>query len=435
VTDFVRFLGILTLAVFCSGSFSQDTGEKTPPPTAAADTSENPAKAADDVAATKPPASDEAKPDRAAFDTAVEKWQRVTAEYMDLALKWHLSEPSAGDRETRIRWGALQADSRQALNQAMEEAIKIVHNGLANHPDISVFLLRAVQYRSERDWYELSGEAIDALLKDETESQRLCGELGMDPKRLHAFAGLCLFMTGQFDLAEKYLALADAAGTMPEKYQGLSQALPQVKKHVEEELKQRQADEKSGDLPRVRFLTSRGPIVLELFEDQAPETVGNFISLVERGFYDDNPFYQVIAGTMAMAGDPLGDGTGEAGYHIADESNRPDARMVFRGSIAMAKLSDPAVSGNTLPNSASSQFLIGMAPLNLNKSQMSAFGRVIEGLDTIVALNAVKVDKEKGDKKGQKPPDTLFHAEVIRKRDHPYVPHKVELGPGHPHVH
>ena len=88
----------------------------------------------------------------------------------------------------------------------------------------------------------------------------------------------------------------------------------------EREMMIRRLEEAADDLPRVLFETTAGNFVVELFENQAPKTVGNFISLVEKRFYDDLTFHLVKPGQLAQTGCPIGDGTGDAGYKIPDET-------------------------------------------------------------------------------------------------------------------
>ena len=82
------------------------------------------------------------------------------------------------------------------------------------------------------------------------------------------------------------------------------------------------AQEKQNDRPQVVLKTSKGDIVIELFEDEAPNTVANFVSLIEKGYYDGLTFHRVIDGFVAQGGCPKGDGTGGPGYHIPCECKR-----------------------------------------------------------------------------------------------------------------
>jgi cyclophilin family peptidyl-prolyl cis-trans isomerase len=171
-----------------------------------------------------------------------------------------------------------------------------------------------------------------------------------------------------------------------------------------EEQARRETEAKLDTLPRVRLETSKGSIVLELFEDDAPNTVANFVDLVDRQFYDGTKFHRVIAGFMAQGGDPLSkdddprnDGSGGPGYMIADELPEKHRRH-FRGSLSMA---------NRGPDTNGSQFFLTHVPTEHLNGKHTVFGRVMEGLEVLDALAAG---------------DELKHAVVVRKRDHAYRP-------------
>ena len=149
-------------------------------------------------------------------------------------------------------------------------------------------------------------------------------------------------------------------------------------------------------LPQATFQTSKGNIVLELAEDDAPNTVANFISLAEKGFYDGLTFHRVIADFMIQGGCPQGTGTGGPGYVIADEFS-PRLRHT-RGVISMA---------NAGPNTGGSQFFITHGPCPHLDNKHAVFGRVTSGLDVVDAI-------QKGDK--------ILKVTVDRKRNHPYKP-------------
>lgn len=182
---------------------------------------------------------------------------------------------------------------------------------------------------------------------------------------------------------------------------------------VEQELRAKE-DALEGDaaLPRIQYETTKGNIVFELFEDHAPNTVANTISLVEGGKYDGIGFHRVINGFMAQGGDPntldddpSNDGYGGPGYSIKCECYKEGTRMHFRGSLSMAH------SGQ---DTGGSQFFITHLPTDwLNartepdKGGHTVFGRVIEGMKVAASLR-------KGDK--------IVKATVLRKRPHEYKP-------------
>ena len=130
-----------------------------------------------------------------------------------------------------------------------------------------------------------------------------------------------------------------------------------------------------------------GVITLELYPNIAPETVNNFVSLVNKGFYDGLSFHRIIPGLMIQGGDPLGNGTGGPGYSIKGEfkSNgfRNDLRHE-RGVISMARAMDP--------NSAGSQFFIMHADAPHLDGSYAAFGKVIDGMGVVDSIASVRTN-------------------------------------------
>lgn len=141
-------------------------------------------------------------------------------------------------------------------------------------------------------------------------------------------------------------------------------------------------------------------IVIELEPTTAPNTVANFISLVNKGFYDGLIFHRVIPGFMVQGGDPSGNGTGGPDYSIEGEfsSNGLNNDLKHeRGVISMARSNDP--------NSAGSQFFIMVDTASHLDGQYAAFGKVIEGMetvDTIVATERDGADKPLEDQRMKK---------------------------------
>lgn len=128
-------------------------------------------------------------------------------------------------------------------------------------------------------------------------------------------------------------------------------------------------------------------IVIELDPAAAPNTVANFISLVEDGFYDGLTFHRVIPGFMIQGGDPAGNGSGGPDYTIKGEftSNGFENNLKHeRGVISMARAQDP--------DSAGSQFFIMVEKASHLDGNYAAFGKVIEGMETVDAIVAVERD-------------------------------------------
>jgi len=122
--------------------------------------------------------------------------------------------------------------------------------------------------------------------------------------------------------------------------------------------------------------TDKGDILLELFADKAPRTVNNFVFLARQGFYDGTIFHRVIADFMAQGGDPTGKSSGGPGYRFADEFH-PSLKHDKPGVLSMA---------NAGPNTNNSQFFITHIPTPWLDHKHSVFGRVIEGMDVLLAI-------------------------------------------------
>jgi peptidyl-prolyl cis-trans isomerase B (cyclophilin B) len=125
--------------------------------------------------------------------------------------------------------------------------------------------------------------------------------------------------------------------------------------------------------------TNHGAIEIELFDEDAPKTVENFVTLSKDGFYDGLIFHRVIKDFMIQGGCPQGTGTGGPGYQFEDEFND---NKVVRGALAMA---------NAGPNTNGSQFFIvttDAAPWLDGKH--TVFGRVTEGMDAVDSIEATE---------------------------------------------
>jgi len=126
--------------------------------------------------------------------------------------------------------------------------------------------------------------------------------------------------------------------------------------------------------PTATISTPMGDIELELFEDDAPRTVENFVTLASDGFYDGLVFHRVIPDFMIQAGCPNGTGTGGPGYTFEDEFNQ---RRIVRGTLAMA---------NAGPNTNGSQFFITHVPTAYLDPKHTVFGQVTKGQDVVDAI-------------------------------------------------
>jgi peptidyl-prolyl cis-trans isomerase B (cyclophilin B) len=154
-------------------------------------------------------------------------------------------------------------------------------------------------------------------------------------------------------------------------------------------------------LPIVSITTDKGIIVMELFEDDAPNTVANFINLIEKGYYDGLTFHRFERNFMIQGGDPKGNGNGGPGYCIKDEISK--RRHDGPGVLSMAK--------RTPPNTGGSQFFITHLATPHLDGIHTVFGRVTQGQDVVDALRA-------GDK--------MTKVAIAKKRSHAYQPETIQ---------
>ena len=165
--------------------------------------------------------------------------------------------------------------------------------------------------------------------------------------------------------------------------------------------------------PVVSMQTTAGEIVLELYEDAAPNTVGNFVSLAESGFYNGKNFHRIIKDFMIQGGCPQGTGTGGPGYKFADEF-KGNPHSVDRYTLCMA---------NAGPGTNGSQFFIvtktdGCSWLT---GKHTVFGKVTTGFDVVDKLGNCKTGP--GDRPN--PEQKITTVTVSSKRAHPYTVKKL----------
>ncbi len=145
-------------------------------------------------------------------------------------------------------------------------------------------------------------------------------------------------------------------------------------------------------------ISDYGTIKIELYPKYAPNTVANFVNLVESGFYNDNTFHRLVPGFVLQGGDPDGDGTGGPGYTIKGEFSEngygKNTLKHDKGVVSMAR--------TNMPNSAGSQFFIVLDDTKTIHASLdnkyAAFGKVIEGMDIIenIEKNATVKDNQTG---------------------------------------
>ncbi len=172
------------------------------------------------------------------------------------------------------------------------------------------------------------------------------------------------------------------------------------------------------ELPVAKIKTEKGEITIELYEDDALQTVSNFVELAEGGFFNPKPeenkeamtFYAVVPGIAVITGSPTNDDLGNPGHRIPDETVR-NTKKHEKGTLTMLLETDPA-SNNPVPDTAGSQFMICLQPMPAWDSLYTPFGKVTQGLDVLEKI-------QEGDK--------IESVTIASKRNHVYRAQKLPL--------
>ena len=205
-----------------------------------------------------------------------------------------------------------------------------------------------------------------------------------------------------------------------------SERISTPSREIFDELIIRQEEFIKNDLPRVRIETNKGDIVIELFENEAPNTIGNFVSLVEANYYDDMLFHRVMENFMAQGGGFKLDEKGQEyqtkgpGYTIKCECHTEDKRLHFTNSLSMAHLG-PKDTG-------AAQFFITFERTTFLDGKHTCFGRVISGQEVLESMtrNYVSDGSPGGRRMSGVKSDKIITMELLRKRRHDYLPDRTD---------
>ena len=320
------------------------------------------------------------------------------------------------DEATTYRQNWIQAieNGRSKFQSLVVTGTKRLHEESPPDAEVLAFLALVLESRYNIGDYEGAYEVSQSLLAAVPTAAGLMVR--------HIFAA---FATNRFEESQSHLQqLVQTTGRVPPELESVASSIEAQIAAWKRETDLRAAESKADDLPRVELIIRQNGttdrIVLELFENEAPNTVANFIALVEQGFYDGRLFFRVATHFEAAGGCPKDDGTGNPGYFIQSEASRPDARPHVRGSLAMIGMNEGGLEG--------SQFCLMFAPNPGLNGRTTVFGRIVEGIDALDRITRSHF-VDKSNSKLQKIPDVplsqIETARVLRKRNHEYLPTKI----------
>ncbi len=349
------------------------------------------------------------------LDREIEEWRQILMDARETNMRFFES-----DRQESVDLREKYNDLIDRGNQKMQILIPLAIKYLdetPNEPDPTIveFATRIQNKHFYDGDYEKSYALGNRLLT-----------IDADNRVAKLINGRTAVLTNRFAEAEQFaLENAELIEKFPNTEQHLYIDAPKLLKKYERELAIREK-EKDVELPQVELRTTKGTIVLELFENQAPDTVGNFINLVESGFYSETFFHRVINQFMAQGGGFTETSNGKKinkhpGYVIYDEFHPTENREHFRGVISMANTGDP--------HTGNSQFFITTVPTPFLNDKHTVFGRVISGMDVVDALNITFTSGTDDEPSTEIPgavQDKILSTRVIRKQDHEYKPKKVK---------
>ena len=358
---------------------------------------------------------------KAAFDQAFDKYKIALREIEQLRIKYQTAD-EAGRKKINAELTGHLANAQSLVNALTEAALAAYRAAPNTDPQITDLLTAVARYDVIGRPVEGEGDRVEG--GDQFERALPILQALADGGNADRDTLLCgfvaAFATNNYDLAEKFLKQVQDAKPVDDKaaendptHKNLmrlvtvfAQIFDEYRKLWEKESAIRAAEVKADNLPRVKFTTTKGEITLELFENEAPQAVANFLTLVKQGFYTGSPFHRVLPAFMAQGGAKTNDGQGGPGYTIRCECYEPDARMHFRGSLSMAH------AGRDTGNS---QFFLTFVPTPHLNGKHTVFGRVIDGMEVLG-----DIQRRDPTQPNQPMPDKILKAEVIRDRGHEY---------------
>lgn len=346
------------------------------------------------------------------FEKRLLEWRKIIIELRIAREEYYLAESYDESIEMRKKYDAIKESGNQKIREMKRAAAKAYQQKPRKGTIYHEFLINSLMFDVERT----EDQEIAYLMAKALDTQPIARP---DVAR---FAGLSFFIHSDFDKAKKHLdfGMSQSEDGMQE-FKLRRDLISRLKPVWEQELKRREEDKKTK-LPRAVFETTKGKFVVELFENDVPNTVKNFVKLAKSGFYDGLDVFLVLPLKFATTGSPNGELTGSPGYVLKNEALDPkNRRGNFRGTLCAPSLEsdDSKVAGSI--------FMITFGPYgDANTNEYCNFGRVVEGMEVVDALN--RTNSLKGEPLENPKIDKITSVTIENLRDHDYEPEVIRLG-------
>lgn len=353
------------------------------------------------------------KPETEEFKKATDELREHLKKMREVMVLYNVGD-IAEDSKWKQDWISL-AESGAALHRRfVHEALREYLMDPKSKKTLEQMLFKILKRNVEADRFEGMTEVAQALVDNNFP----------DPETL-VHLTVSAFAENQLEAAKPALSQLIQKGMASAQLIEKHQNFESHEQEWQAELDARKRDAEGEPLPRVLIKTTKGNMEVELFENDAPETVANFLSLVETGYYENVTWHRVLQHFMAQTGCQVGDGTGGPGYMIYSEASKPTARKFYRGTLGLA-LAQENEGSDPIPNSGGSQFFITFLPVAELNGSYTAFGRVTQGIEVLANIAKVNPDEKEDKSKPKLPPDEIIEIEVLNKRDHEYTFNKVK---------
>ena len=348
------------------------------------------------------------------YDTAVADLLAASKEAKYTGAKFYHS-PLAESEDWQGRWNRAVEKGKTAAAELKAVSLEIVMQSSAPSKDILSVAIQVLIESFDEFQYELCYQIANRL-----------DQLNPNQPIVQTYKARSAILTNRFAEAQQFMnEFVAAVGEFPESETLLFRSLKELETNYQAELQLRESDLAAGDLPQVELETTQGKMLIELFEDQAPDTVGNFVYLVENGFYDEMVFHRVVKNfkplSMVQVGLFTPAGPKDIGYTIFDEHAHENARHHLRGVLSMA-----VVEGT--PNTGGSQFFMTLSPMPYLDGKHTVFGRIISDTQVLDKIHPTRTINEEGKEEpiADATYDKIIRARVLRKRNHQYLPKRVQ---------